>query len=328
MMKKKVSKILWHGSDVDDKGKPIYPPAIPNDPTAEGDHSLEILNEGEIYIHNEDSSPKIVIRTNKGNIKEVGGSSVLSKAINVNSPQVGFVKPGRNLPQGMTYEDIFIAIFTGENAASLTGRLSTANDVEFGTNKGSIIYTSNRGDQGPILKAFYDGDEARQMEFSSESNGVQTATRILNGIYTKNETYTATVVYSANESKNIPVLTLTDKISVNVRRKWFAGICSSIPKTSAEVRALGSSGLYKGSGTYKFSVDKWKLIAICIPADEIKELTLTAYPGNFIEDTGITAGPSTISVEGANGSAAIDYKMWIVQTPGLNDADTFTFKTA
>ena len=49
-MKKKVSKILWHGSEVDDKGKPIYPPAIPSDPTVEGDYSLEVLNEGEIYI--------------------------------------------------------------------------------------------------------------------------------------------------------------------------------------------------------------------------------------------------------------------------------------
>lgn len=326
-MKKRISKILWHGSDVDDQGKPVYPPAAPNDPTEE-DRSLEVLNEGELYIHDEDSSPKIVIRTNKGKIKEVGGSSVLGKTINVNSPQVGFIKPGRSLPQGMSFEDIFIAIFTGENAASLTSRLSTPNDVEFGTNKGNIIYTSNKGNQGPISKAFYDGNEEQKMDFSSESNGIQTATRVLDGIYTKNETYTATVVYSANESKNIPVLTLTDKISVNVRRKWFAGICSSAPKTSAEVRALKSNGLYSGSGTYKFSVDKWKMIAICIPADEIKELTLTAYPGNFIEDTGITTGPATISVEGANGSAAIDYKMWIVQTPGLNDADTFTFKTA
>ena len=57
-------------------------------------------------------------------------------------------------------------------------------------------------------------------------------------------------------------------------------------------------------------------------------MTLTAYPGNFIEDTGITTGPITISVEGDNKSAAIDYKMWVVQTSGLNDADTFTFKTA
>lgn len=326
MMKKNISKILWHGNEVDEKGAPVYPPAAPVDPTE--DRSLEGLNRGEIYIHDEDSSPRIVVRTDKGNVKEIGGGGSLGQDITVSSPQVGYVKPGKVLQKGMSYEEIFIAIFSGVNSASLISRLSTPNDVEYGTSKGMITYTSNKGSQGAIVKAYYDGDEENVMEFSPESNGIQTATRILEGQYVKNETYTATVVYSASEDGKTPEATLTDKISVNVRRKWFAGICSSVPTTSAEVRALGTSGLYKGPGTYKFSVDKWKTIAVCIPADVIKELTLTAYPGNFIEDTGITTGPVDISVEGANGSAAISYKMWVIQTPGLNDPDTFTLKTA
>jgi hypothetical protein len=326
MMKKNISKILWHGNEVDEKGAPVYPPAAPVDPTE--DRSLEGLNRGEIYIHDEDSSPRIVVRTDKGNVKEIGGEGSLGQDITVSSPQVGYVKPGKVLQKGMSYEEIFIAIFSGVNSASLVSRLSTPNDVEYGTSKGMITYTSNKGSQGAIVKAYYDGDEDNVMEFSPESNGIQTATRILEGQYVKNETYTATVVYSASEDGKTPEVTLTDKISVNVRRKWFAGICSSVPVTSAEVRALGTSGLYSGSGTYKFSVDKWKTIAVCIPADVIKELTLTAYPGNFIEDTGITTGPVDISVEGANGSAAISYKMWVIQTPGLNDPDTFTLKTA
>lgn len=326
MMKKNISKILWHGNEVDEKGTPVYPPAAPVDPAE--DRSLEGLNRGEIYIHDEDSSPRIVVRTDKGNVKEIGGGASLSQDIKVSSPQVGYVKPGKILQKGMSYEEIFIAIFSGVNSASLVSRLSTPNDVEYGTSKGMITYTSNKGSQGAIVKAYYDGDEENVMEFSPESNGIQTATRILEGQYVKNETYTATVVYSASEDGKTPEATLTDKISVNVRRKWFAGICSSVPTTSAEVRALGTSGLYSGPGTYKFSVDKWKTIAVCIPADVIKELTLTAYPGNFIEDTGITTGPVDISVEGANGSAAISYKMWVIQTPGLNDPDTFTLKTA
>lgn len=326
MMKKNISKILWHGNEVDEKGAPVYPPAAPVDPTE--DRSLEGLNRGEIYIHDEDSSPRIVVRTDKGNVKEIGGGGSLGQDITVSSPQVGYVKPGKVLQKGMSYEEIFIAIFSGVNSASLVSRLSTPNDVEYGTSKGMITYTSNKGSQGAIVKAYYDGDEDNVMEFSPESNGIQTATRILEGQYVKNETYTATVVYSASEDGKTPEATLTDKISVNVRRKWFAGICSSVPATSAEVRALGTSGLYSGPGTYKFSVDKWKTIAVCIPADVIKELTLTAYPGNFIEDTGITTGPVDISVEGANGSAAISYKMWVIQTPGLNDPDTFTLKTA
>lgn len=326
MMKKNISKILWHGNEVDEKGSPVYPPAAPVDPTE--DRSLEGLNRGEIYIHDEDSSPRIVVRTDKGSVKEIGGGGSLGQDITVSSPQVGYVKPGKVLQKGMSYEEIFIAIFSGVNSASLVSRLSTPNDVEYGTSKGMITYTSNKGSQGAIVKAYYDGDEENVMEFSPESNGIQTATRILEGQYVKNETYTATVVYSASEDGKTPEVTLTDKISVNVRRKWFAGICSSVPATSAEVRALETSGLYKGPGTYKFSVDKWKTIAVCIPADVIKELTLTAYPGNFIEDTGITTGPVDISVEGVNGSAAISYKMWVIQTPGLNAPDTFTFKTA
>ena len=67
------------------------------------------------------------------------------------------------------------------------------------------------------------------------------------------------------------------------------------------------------------------MFAICIPADILSELTLTAYPGNFVEDGAIC--PITIPVEGANGSDAIDYKMWIAESTMENDPDTFTFKT-
>ena len=35
-----------------------------------------------------------------------------------------------------------------------------------------------------------------------------------------------------------------------------------------------------------------------------------------------------IMVEGANGSKAIEYKMWIAEATMPNDPDTFTFKTA
>ena len=121
---------------------------------------------------------------------------------------------------------------------------------------------------------------------------------------------------------------MNDTISVNVRRKWFAGVVDSVPATSAQVRSLGSGGMYTGSGSYKFSVGRWKTIVICIPEGTVSELTLTAYPGNFIEDTGVCSGPTSISVEGANGSQATDYRMWVIRTDGTNDADTFTFKTS
>jgi hypothetical protein len=86
--------------------------------------------------------------------------------------------------------------------------------------------------------------------------------------------------------------------------------------------------MYTGAGSYKFSAGRWKTIVICIPEGTVSELTLTAYPGNFIEDTGVCSGPTSIPVEGANGSQATDYRMWVIRTDGTNDADTFTFKTS
>lgn len=70
MKKKLVSKILWHGNDIDNEGNPIYPNAA-----SDKDH-LDGLNRGEIYIQDNDNSPQIVIRTDKGNIKPIisGGS--------------------------------------------------------------------------------------------------------------------------------------------------------------------------------------------------------------------------------------------------------------
>lgn len=70
-MKKRVSKILWYGSDVNPDGSPIVPDVSPNI-----ERNLEGLNEGEIYIHNEDSNPFIFIRTNKNRVVAIGGANL------------------------------------------------------------------------------------------------------------------------------------------------------------------------------------------------------------------------------------------------------------
>lgn len=229
------------------------------------------------------------------------------------------------IPAGTTLEEIFINMLSQKASAKLEGKLSSSNDVEFGTQKGYITYTAYRNGQGPMEQAYYDNNPNNKLIFSEEVGGVQTTTRQLQSNYTQGETYFATVIYAASEDGSLPKKELTSKISVNVKRKWFAGVCSSIPTTSSEVRALGSNGLYNGPGTYKFPVGQWKMFVICIPADTIKELTLTAYPGNFIEDG--ADGPFNIMVEGANGSEAVNYKMWIAESIMENDPDTFTFKT-
>ena len=73
-MAKKLSKILWYGAEKDALGKPVIPPLSPS----VGKH-LEGLNEGEIYIHNDDEYPALYIRTNKDKIVAIGGAEALMK---------------------------------------------------------------------------------------------------------------------------------------------------------------------------------------------------------------------------------------------------------
>lgn len=63
-------KILWYGSETDDEGNPIIPKISPS-----FEKRLEGLNEGEIYIHNDDKNPSIYIRTNKDRVVAISGSA-------------------------------------------------------------------------------------------------------------------------------------------------------------------------------------------------------------------------------------------------------------
>lgn len=255
-------------------------------------------------------------------------SDKLKKDILVNSSDVGYIKKGDVVASGETWEKIFRNMLYRPVGAELRSSISTSNDVEYGTPKGYITYTATRNGQGAMKEAYYDDKKDNILHFSEENSGVQTAVRRLSGTYIERETYKAAVTYAASADGQLPEKTLNDTISVNVRRKWFAGVVDSVPATSAQVRSLGSSGMYTGAGSYKFSAGRWKTIVICIPEGTVSELTLTAYPGNFIEDTGVCSGPTSIPVEGANGSQATDYRMWVIRTDGTNDADTFTFKTS
>lgn len=276
------------------------------------------------------SSAAVFISGTGGGGSSSGGSGYdagLSRDIRVNSPQTGHIMPGRVLTKGMGYEQIFRKMLYMPTPATLVGKLSTPNDVEFGSTKGFITYTATRNDSGEMTKAYYDDNEENLLEFTGDVAGVQTATRQLTGIYTKGETYTATVVYGAGEDEEIAEMTLTNKISVNVKRKWFAGVCSSIPATSADVRALASSGLYNGPGSYKFTISNYRTFVICIPADVIREVSLERYQYNFM-DLDSAATPRKINVEGANGSAAVEYTMYVFSTATTStETDNFTFKT-
>lgn len=274
------------------------------------------------------SSAAVPVSGNAGGAGIGNGSDTgISRDIRVNSPSVGHIITGSVLPSGMRYEQIFRKMLYAPTPATLIGKLSTANDVEFGSTKGFITYTVTRNDNGAMIKAFYDDKEENVLEFTGDPAGVQTATRQLQGNYTQGESYTATVIYAASEDGDIKETILTSKISVNVHRKWFAGVCNSVPTTSAEVRALSGSGLYKGAGSYKFTIGNYKTFVICIPNGTIKDVSLERYQYNFM-DLDSAATPQKISVEGANGSTPLEYTMYVFSTATTSsETDNFTFKT-
>ena len=61
---------MWYGSETDAEGNPIIPKISPS-----FEKRLEGLNEGEIYIHNDDKNPSIYIRTNKDRVVAISGSA-------------------------------------------------------------------------------------------------------------------------------------------------------------------------------------------------------------------------------------------------------------
>lgn len=262
-----------------------------------------------------------------GNTTVVTGSAALEAEITSNAAKTGHIEAGQVLPKGMTFTQFVKALLFKPTPATLEGRLTTGNDVEYGTSKGQINYTATRHGNGEMTKSFYENDESNKLEFSTEVNGIQTAMRALSGVYTQGETYKATVVYAASEDGSIPETTLNNSITVNVRRKWFAGVVSAIPTTSSQVRALSASGLYAGAGTYKFTIGNYKTFVICIPTGTIKEVSLERYQYNFM-DLDSAATPHKISVDGANGSAAVEYTMYVFSSATTStETDNFTFKT-
>lgn len=240
----------------------------------------------------------------------------------------GHIAAGQLLESGMTFTQFVRKFFTRSLAATLNGKISTGNDVEYGTAKGVITYTSTRNSGGVMQKAYMDGDKTKPLLFSEETDGVQIAVRTLEGIYTQGETYRATAVYEAGEN-GIPETTLESRISVNVHRRWFAGVCAAVPATSAQVRALSGSGLYSGPGEYKFTISNYRIFVICIPSGTLKTVSIESnrYQYNFM-DLDSAKEPKKIQVEGAGGSAAAEYTMYVFRTTiASTETDIFKFRT-
>lgn len=66
-MKKRLSKTVWYGSEVDTEGNPVVPRL------AEGADDLEGLHHGELYLHEADDNLSIWARTLSNQVKPIGG---------------------------------------------------------------------------------------------------------------------------------------------------------------------------------------------------------------------------------------------------------------
>ncbi len=252
-------------------------------------------------------------------------SDKLKKNIVINSNDVGYFKKKDVLLAGQTWETIFRKMLYKPMGGELSSSISTSDSVEYGTKQGRITYTATRNGQGEMTKAFYDEDEGKKLVFSAESQGIQTAVLTLSGTYTKRETHRATVVYASSDI--LPEKTLNDTITVNVYRRWFAGVVDSEPTTSAQVRALGSSGLYTGAKEYDFNVGIWTTMVICIPSDSMDTVIKEGTQGNYLESSGVYKGMKQIKVAGANNSTEIIYSMYIFMVDTVSDEAKFKFKT-
>ena len=191
------------------------------------------------------------------------GSAALETDVTSNAAKTGHIETGQVLVKGMTFTQFVKALLFRPVPATLDGCLSTANDVEYGSTKGNITYTATRNGNGAMTKAYYDNDEKNKLEFSAENNGVQTAVRNLTGNYTQNETYKATVVYAESADKSIPETTLNNTISVNVRRKWFAGVVDAVPTTG---------GASAGAGQQRILYRSRQLQVQCRPVENHRDL--------------------------------------------------------
>ena len=69
MMKKRLSKTLWYGSDTDKGGKPVLPPL------AKDSNDLEGIHEGELYLHLGDGAAMLFTRSADGQVVQLGSNA-------------------------------------------------------------------------------------------------------------------------------------------------------------------------------------------------------------------------------------------------------------
>ena len=262
-----------------------------------------------------------------------GGSSIdngLSKDIRVNAPKTGHIDTGSLLKKGLTYEQIFRTILYKPEPATFLGKISTSNDVEIGSTRGTLTYIANKHDNGLLIEGYYMNNEEKiLLEFSEpDVKGDTNATRSLIGHIEKNETYKAFADFEANGDDNLPALSLTSTITVNARRKWFAGTASAIPTNSITVRSLPTSGFIMAT-SFRFGVQRGvKRVVFCFPVGYT--LTKLVYDG-VISGIVVPVGQLKVStineVFGANAQLPIAYTCCVIENDIENLQDATDYYT-
>lgn len=237
----------------------------------------------------------------------------LKKPLLVNATKTGHVEPGMEFPKDTTYEKIIRKILYKPVPAQFTGVISVSNDVEIGTARGTITYTTNQKDSGEMVDAYYTDltNQKVDLAFSvPNTTGDRTSVVLYNGYMTVKETYKAYANYKEHEENELPKLNLSSTISVNVRRRWFAGKTTVAPTTSAAVRALPTTALIM-TNSFRFGIQRGsKTVTFCIPASNtvtkiVFDGIITSLPVDITEFV-----KTTVSVAGANNQSYVNYNVY------------------
>jgi len=291
----------------------------------------------EYWFKNGMADADLVEKTSGGT---TGGSSTLTDDLTF-GVNVGGVTSGTTFPEGTDLEEVLQAVATVHatyEAPTLSISFSPAiSGKEVGeTVSPTIVPNWQQKDAGPATAY-----EVKQGG-STVSSGAAPANYVATGLVLTDSAipFQATVTYDAGPVKNnsagnpdptgqIAAGSINSAvINATGVRKSFAGVSSSVPANSAAVRALTAITSPTAGSTFTVStggaVPFGSSVAFFYPATLPDVDTLQHVEASYADVKDVFS-TTTVSVEGANGATAINYKGY-VYTPPSTIPSTTTFQ--